>query len=89
MLNGESINLNIGIHFHKRLLPASCYVGAALGGVLHWDIVTLGITSCFSVQEHKWIGQLRPSESNRVFNISAMISSMLTENAVYKVKLNS
>lgn len=39
----------------------------------------------FLVHEHRWIKQLKPSLDVHFFNLSAMISSICTENAVYKV----
>ncbi|EJD75993.1 replication factor a 1 [Loa loa] len=37
-----------------------------------------------SFHEHKWIKQLKPSLDGHFFNLTAMISSIFTENAVYK-----
>ncbi|CAG9531562.1 unnamed protein product [Cercopithifilaria johnstoni] len=37
-----------------------------------------------SFQQHRWIKQLKPSLNGHFFNLTAMISSIFTENAVYK-----
>uniref|UniRef100_A0A915PB15 Replication protein A subunit n=1 Tax=Setaria digitata TaxID=48799 RepID=A0A915PB15_9BILA len=42
------------------------------------------LNQVLSFQEHKWIRQLKLLQTGHFFNLTAMISSIFTENAVYK-----
>ncbi|VDK81999.1 unnamed protein product [Onchocerca ochengi] len=42
------------------------------------------VNQILSFHEHRWIKQLKPSLNGHFFNLTAMISSIFTENAAYK-----
>ncbi|MCP9259323.1 Replication factor a 1 [Dirofilaria immitis] len=44
----------------------------------------VSVNQTLSFHEHKWIKQLKSSLNGHFFNLTAMISSIFTENAVYK-----
>ncbi|VDM95104.1 unnamed protein product [Thelazia callipaeda] len=47
-------------------------------------ILSCKLVFVIQLHEHKWIGQLKFSVSGQCFNVTAMITSIFTENAVYK-----